>query len=149
MTGRTGLDLSGVAPGIEDLLGTELDVVATYLAGAINQAGAFGPFVFMGRPNDYDVVLVRAELLQPLLPEPFSYMHTFMCAPNIFAIMGVAAGVPPGGPLPEGQAILQIEHQNGTSLRVKVPYEVISQGELRFGEPTAFRVPQEWPSWSG
>jgi hypothetical protein len=147
MTGRTALDLSGVAPGIENLLGTELETVATYLAGAMNPVGAFGPFVFMGRPNDYDVVLVRGETLQPLLPEPFNYMHTFMCAPNVFAIMGVAAGVPPRGPLPEGRAILQIEHENGTSLRIAVPYRVVSRGKLEFADPTAFRMPPEWPKW--
>jgi hypothetical protein len=74
-------------------------------------------------------------------------MHRFMCAPNVFAIMGVAAGVPPHGPLPAAQAILQIEHENGTSLRVAVPYQVVSPGKLDFGNPTAFRLPPVWPSW--
>jgi hypothetical protein len=149
MTGRTALDLSGVAPGIESLLGTEIEMVATYLSGAMNPGGAFGAFVFMGRPSDsdYDIVLVPGEMLRPLLPEPFSYMHTFMCAPNVFAIMGVAAGVPPRGPLPQGQAMLQIEHENGTSLRIAAPYQVVSPGKLEFGDPAAFRVPPDWPKW--
>jgi hypothetical protein len=147
MTDRAAIDLNTVAPGITALLGTELEMLATYLSGAVNQAGAFGAFVFMGHPNDYDLVVVRGESLQPLLPEPFSYMHTFMCAPNVFAIMGVAAGVPPHGPLPAAQAILQIEHENETSLRVAVPYQVVSPRKLDFGNPTAFRLPPEWPSW--